>query len=75
MMQQLDNARDSDAGDPVNAENIDITMPDAEQLTYSSPAVRKLARELDVNLVQVIGTGLRGRITRDDVQAHVRSIV
>ena len=75
MMQQLDNARDSDAGDPVNAENIDITMPDAEQLTYSSPAVRKSARELDVNLVQVIGTGLRGRITRDDVQAHVRSIV
>ena len=35
----------------------------------TSPAVRKLARELGVDLHQVAGSGLRGRILRDDVQA------
>ena len=35
----------------------------------SSPAVRRLARELDVDLNTVTGTGRRGRITEDDVRA------
>jgi pyruvate dehydrogenase E2 component (dihydrolipoamide acetyltransferase) len=35
----------------------------------SSPAVRALARELDVDLNTVTGTGRRGRITEDDVRA------
>ncbi len=35
----------------------------------ASPVVRKLARELDVDLAQVVGTGPRGRITRGDVEA------
>ncbi|PLW81408.1 dihydrolipoamide acetyltransferase [Kineobactrum sediminis] len=39
---------------------------------YSSPSIRRLARELCVHLPDVAGTGERGRITRDDVMAHVR---
>jgi pyruvate dehydrogenase E2 component (dihydrolipoamide acetyltransferase) len=35
----------------------------------SSPSVRALARELDVDLNTVTGTGRRGRITEDDVRA------
>jgi 2-oxoisovalerate dehydrogenase E2 component (dihydrolipoyl transacylase) len=35
----------------------------------TSPAVRKLARELGVDLHDVAGSGPRGRILRDDVQA------
>ena len=35
---------------------------------YASPAVRRLARELDVDLSQVSGTGRKGRIIKDDVQ-------
>jgi pyruvate/2-oxoglutarate dehydrogenase complex dihydrolipoamide acyltransferase (E2) component len=34
------------------------------------PPVRKLARDLDVDLMQVTGTGPGGRILRTDVEAH-----
>jgi pyruvate dehydrogenase E2 component (dihydrolipoamide acetyltransferase) len=35
---------------------------------YASPAVRRLARELGVDLANVQGTGRKGRIIKDDVQ-------
>jgi pyruvate dehydrogenase E2 component (dihydrolipoamide acetyltransferase) len=35
----------------------------------AGPAVRRLARELDLDLTAVHGTGEKGRITRDDVKA------
>ena len=35
----------------------------------AGPAVRRLARELDLDLTQVRGTGEKGRITREDVKA------
>ncbi len=35
---------------------------------YASPAVRRIARELGVDLHQVSGSGRKGRITKDDVQ-------
>jgi pyruvate dehydrogenase E2 component (dihydrolipoamide acetyltransferase) len=41
-------------------------------LPFASPSVRKLGRELGVSLQEVKGTGPRGRITKEDVHAHVR---
>ena len=38
-----------------------------------SPAVRRLAREHNLDLSQVTGTGLGGRITREDVLRYVES--
>ena len=38
-----------------------------------SPAVRRLAQEHNVDLARVTGTGMGGRITRDDVLAFVKS--
>ncbi len=35
---------------------------------YASPSVRRLARELGVDLSKISGTGRKGRITRDDVE-------
>jgi pyruvate dehydrogenase E2 component (dihydrolipoamide acetyltransferase) len=35
---------------------------------YASPAVRRLARELSVDLARVQGSGRKGRITKEDVQ-------
>ncbi len=41
----------------------------------ASPAVRRLARELGINLSQVPGTGPGGRISKDDVKAFTKQIV
>ncbi len=38
---------------------------------YASPAVRRVARELGVDLHAVTGSGRKGRITKEDVQAFV----
>jgi 2-oxoglutarate dehydrogenase E2 component (dihydrolipoamide succinyltransferase) len=39
---------------------------------YVTPVVRKLATELGVNLAHVTGTGIGGRIRREDVEALAR---
>jgi len=38
---------------------------------HASPSVRRAARELDVDLNQVTGTGEKGRITKDDLKRHL----
>ncbi|ACE85484.1 glycosyl transferase, putative, gt4H [Cellvibrio japonicus Ueda107] len=42
---------------------------------YAGPAVRKLARQLGVDLGKVSGTGPRGRLLKDDVRTYVKPIV
>ena len=42
---------------------------------HASPSVRKLARELGVDLVRVAGRGAKGRILHDDVKAFVKSLL
>jgi pyruvate dehydrogenase E2 component (dihydrolipoamide acetyltransferase) len=44
-------------------------------LPHASPSVRKFARELGVPLSEVKGSGLKGRITQDDVQAFTKSVM
>lgn len=39
---------------------------------HASPSIRKFARELGVDLSKVSGSGRKGRITRDDVNAFVK---
>jgi len=41
-------------------------------LSHASPSVRKFARELGVTIAQVKGSGPKGRITQEDVQAFVK---
>ena len=41
-------------------------------MPYASPAVRRFARELGVDLTLVRGTGRSGRILKPDVQAYVK---
>ncbi|MRN36948.1 dihydrolipoyllysine-residue acetyltransferase [Neisseria sp. N95_16] len=40
---------------------------------HAGPSARKLARELGVDLGQVKGTGLKGRIVGDDIKAFVKA--
>jgi pyruvate dehydrogenase E2 component (dihydrolipoamide acetyltransferase) len=42
---------------------------------YASPSVRKFARELGADLGRIGGTGPKGRITQEDVKAHVKQIL
>ena len=42
---------------------------------HASPSVRKLARELGVDLAQVRGTGPKERILHDDLKAFVKSVM
>ena len=42
---------------------------------HASPSVRKLARELGVDLSQVTGSGEKKRILHDDVKAFVKAIL
>ena len=44
-------------------------------LPHASPSVRKFARELGVPLAEVMGSGPKGRITLDDVQAYTKSVM
>jgi len=44
-------------------------------LPHASPSVRKFARELGVPLAEVKGTGPKGRITQDDVQAFTKAVM
>ncbi|WP_297790842.1 dihydrolipoyllysine-residue acetyltransferase [uncultured Marinobacter sp.] len=40
---------------------------------HAGPAVRKLAREFGADLTRIKGSGPKGRILKDDVQAYVKS--
>ena len=57
------------AAAPAGARAVDES---AFALAYAGPAVRKLARELSVNLGHVKGSGEHGRILREDVQAFAK---
>ena len=44
-------------------------------LPHASPSVRKFARELGVPLAEVKGSGLKGRITAEDIQSFTKSVM
>ena len=54
-----------------NGEATDNSSPN-EMINPAGPAVRRLARELGVDLARVSGSGPSGRIVREDVVASVR---
>ncbi len=44
-------------------------------LPHASPSIRRLARDLGVQLSEVPGSGPKGRITQDDVQGFVKRVM
>ena len=50
----------------VKSENI------SSNRTFASPGVRRLARELDIDLIIVKATGLKGRITKEDLHGFIK---
>ncbi len=44
-----------------------------EGLAHASPAIRRFARELGVEVAQVRGSGEKGRVTKEDVQNFIKA--
>ena len=42
---------------------------------HATPVIRRLAREFGVNLDKVKGTGRKGRVIKEDIQAYVKNAV
>jgi len=57
---------------PSPTANID---PVSFKSAHASPAVRKFARELGVDLTKVSGTGRNARIVQEDVQSFVKQVM
>ena len=51
------------------------TVAPSGSLPYASPSVRKFARELGVPLEEVKGSGNKGRIVAEDVQAFTKQVM
>ena len=51
--------------------NVEEAVGDGK--VYAGPAVRKLARELGVNLTQVPGSGAKGRVQKEDLLGFVKA--
>lgn len=57
-------AAQGDAGESPRAIPAPVSFGDA----HASPSVRRLARELEIDLSKISGSGEKGRITKDDVK-------
>ena len=73
----IENAALNNADESVTGSETSSTINVVQSSTAShyekvlaSPAVRRVARELDVNIQQVTGSGKKGRVYKDDVLAH-----
>jgi pyruvate dehydrogenase E2 component (dihydrolipoamide acetyltransferase) len=77
-------AQPKDASPQIKASTIGSAPPEGaalavltkgdESVVYAGPLVRKLAREMGVDFTNVAGTGPRGRILKEDIQAYVKSL-
>lgn len=47
----------------------------AKKPSHASPSVRQFARELGVPLAAIVGSGQKGRITKEDVQNFVKQVM
>ncbi|MEN9374307.1 MAG: dihydrolipoyllysine-residue acetyltransferase, partial [Pseudomonadota bacterium] len=50
-------------------------VPALGKLPHASPSIRKLARELGVPLAEIKGSGMKGRITQEDVQNFTKAVM
>jgi pyruvate dehydrogenase E2 component (dihydrolipoamide acetyltransferase) len=66
--------RDAPRVDGQRPEARPAPVPAGEPVVPAGPATRRLARELGIDLQHVSGTAPGGRVTEEDVKAHVRQL-
>ncbi len=59
------------AAAPVVAQSVQAAVSAGQ--AHASPAIRRFARELGVDIAKVQGSGEKGRVTKDDVQNFVKT--
>ena len=59
---------------PASGTDTSIAEPGFSR-SHASPSMRRFARELGVDLATVAGSGIKGRITEQDVKAHVKRLL
>jgi pyruvate dehydrogenase E2 component (dihydrolipoamide acetyltransferase) len=64
-----ENGAEAKSGDKTERRAEPDAASDGRGPVYASPSIRRLARELEVTLDSIEGTGRKGRITREDVDA------
>lgn len=52
-----------------SAKAMDVNPPAAQSKVLATPSTRRLAREMEVDINELKGSGLSGRVTRDDVMS------
>ena len=78
-----ESADEADAGTVVGNVSSELSMPasfsrdtgapvadDSGRKSLATPAIRRMARELEIDINRVSGTGRGGRVTASDVQSH-----
>lgn len=70
-----DSARAGPAGIPGGRSDLAVITEPGFSTAHAGPSVRRLARELGVDLGAVKGAGVKGRISHDDVKAHVKHLL
>ncbi|EGY34366.1 dihydrolipoamide acetyltransferase component of pyruvate dehydrogenase complex [Aggregatibacter actinomycetemcomitans serotype e str. SC1083] len=63
------------ASAPATASSSQADVESAKNYVHATPVIRRLAREFGVNLDKVKGTGRKGRILKEDIQAYVKAAV
>lgn len=59
---------------PAASQKVDlVALEQKNRKVYAGPAVRALAREFGVDLSKVKGSGRKGRVLKEDVQAYVKT--
>ena len=76
--EKLDIAEAAFSPPPSKTEQIlrgDEESPPSIEDTHAGPAVRRLARELGVNLNEINGSGQKNRILKEDVETYVKTAI
>ena len=58
--------------EPNETAELEPQLLETTNSAFASPGVRRLSRELGINLQTIKGTGDKGRITKDDLNAYIK---
>ena len=63
--------REAEVSPPPKIDRVPVEIKKGEGV-FASPGVRRLARELNIDLNIISGSGPKGRTTKDDLHAHIK---